>query len=82
MKCQIIFHFFIQKNIKNKLLIANCIATSLMNNYFLHFAGSLHEAKMWKNIKIYNLFDKKFIKNFENFKKKKLIGKPLGKITP
>ena len=48
MKCQIIFHFFIQKNIKNKKLIANCIATSLMNNYFLHFAGSWHELKCGK----------------------------------
>ena len=71
MKCQIIFHFFIQKKYRNnKLLIANCIATSLMNNYFLHFAGSWHEAKMWKNENYSDLFDRKYQKNFENFKKK------------
>ena len=29
-----------------------------------------------------DLFDRKYQKNFENFKKKKLKGKPLGKITP
>ena len=53
-----------------------------MNNYFLHFAGSWHEAKMWKNRNLNDLFDRKYLKNFENFKKKKLKGKPLGKITP
>ena len=26
----------------------------LMNNYFLHFAGSWHECQMWKNKNIIN----------------------------
>lgn len=77
------FPFLYSKKYRNnKLLISNCIASSLMNNYFLHFAGSWHEAKMWKNENFSDLFDRKYQKNFENFKKKKLKGKPLGKITP
>jgi len=66
----------------NKKLVASCIASSLMNNHFLHFAGSWHETDMWKNTKINSLFDRKFLNKFEKFKTKKLTGKPLGKIIP
>ena len=77
------FPFLYSKKFRNnKKLIANCISSSLFNNYFLHFAGSWHEGDMWKNKYIYSLFDRNFLKNFEYYKKRKLKGKPLGKITP
>ena len=37
---------------------------------------------MWKNRNLNDSFDRKYLKNFENFKKKKLKGKPLGKSLP
>jgi len=51
-----LYKFKNNKNIINKY----CIESSLLNNYFLHFAGSWFESNMWK---IYDIFTEK---NFEN----------------
>ena len=64
-------------------VVQNCIDASLLDNYFLHFAGSWHESNMWKK------YDYKFSKqneviynNFIKFKMKPSLGKPLGVIKP
>jgi hypothetical protein len=76
------YYSFLYKNEKNKELVRYCIRNSLMNNYFLHFAGSWNECQMWKTTKI---FDKKTINEWRQFEKyylKKPKGIPLGKIAP
>ena len=67
---------------KNKDLISACIDSSLINNYFLHFAGSWYEGDMWKQKNKKNFFGDKYISNFNEYKKIRLKGKPLGRICP
>lgn len=70
------------KNKSNNMII-KCIETSLINNYFLHFAGSWYESSMWKNKKI--LKDKNAIninKKFDFIKKVDFTSKPVGIIKP
>ena len=55
----------------------------MMDNYFLHFAGSWHEGKMWKIRDIFSKIDLiKFDSEFSGYLKKKLSGKPKGRILP
>lgn len=75
------YPFLYQKEFANKKNISSCIEASMLNNYFLHFAGSWGEAQMYKyrNIFIRNL------KNYEKLNKyysKKVSGKPKGVIKP
>ncbi len=67
---------------KNLDLISACIDSSMINNYFLHFAGSWYEGDMWKTSKIGNLFDINFKRKLKKYKKLKLKGKPKGRISP
>ena len=67
---------------KNKKLINYCIESSLINNHFLHFAGSWYESKMINNFKPNLLKKKKFIPELKIYLDKKFIGKPYGFIKP
>jgi hypothetical protein len=70
---------FLYKTRENKLVI-ECLLASLMNNYFLHCAGSWNEGRMWKNI----LFQKKniiFFENLDKYLRKKVTGKFRGYIS-
>ncbi len=67
---------------KNSNLIASCIDSSLLNNYFLHFAGSWYEGDMWLSKKIGKLFGENFNKKYNLYKKKKLKGIPIGRLIP
>ena len=74
---------FLYKIKKDKKLIRECIESTMMDNYFLHFAGSWHEGKMWKIRDIFSKIDViKFDNEFSNYLKKKLYGKPKGRILP
>ena len=42
------FPFLYDKNVTTKKIIKECIEKSILDNYFLHFAGSWHENDMWK----------------------------------
>ena len=70
------------KNLRSEV-IQDCIDASLLDNYFLHFAGSWHESNMWKFYK-YNFFKEKAIQynNFKEFQKKPMKGKPIGIVKP
>lgn len=60
---------------------AQCIESSLINNYFLHFPGSWVEGKMWKNINIGKfLLKQKIIKKIKYHLNKNYSGKSLGMI--
>lgn len=62
---------------KNKELIKECLLNCLMNNYFVHCAGSWHEGRMWKNILFNNqniFFYEKLNKFFRSSVKSKIRG--------
>ena len=67
---------------KNNDLISACIDSSLMNNYFLHFAGSWYEGDMWKQKRKKNFFGYNYYLKFNEYKKIKLKGIPMGRIVP
>lgn len=76
------YYPFLYKN--NKFygrIAAECIASSLINKYFLHFPGSWIEGCMWKNANIGEVFaDKQLSKNIMLHLKKNYSGKALGLI--
>ncbi len=64
------FPFLYDYGKKNKKLQSECVTSSLMSNYFLHFCGSWHESYMI-NLKNNYLFNRNrnLIKNFYKYKK-------------
>lgn len=60
--------------------IQSCIEASLMSNYFLHFAGSWHESKMWTMGNIFK--DHSFFDRYYQYLDEDVTGKPLGMIKP
>ena len=73
---------FLYEARKNNALVKKCVELCLMDNYFLHFAGSWHESSLWK---IKNIFESKKInflnKKFKEYEKRKLKAKPKGRIV-
>ena len=64
-------------------LIKKCIEASLFTNYFLHFAGSWHEGKMWEQVKVFDTPDSlEMFSAFGEYMKTPVYGKPLGAIKP
>lgn len=77
------YPFLYNKNYcKNLNLVSACVDSSVMNNYFLHFAGSWHEGSMWKSKKIGKFFGKIFNKKYLLYKKMKLKGTLHGRLIP
>lgn len=77
------YPFLYTNHRENLPLIKECIEASLFTNYFLHFAGSWHEGKMWEQVKVLDtpeslaMFDA-----FSEYMKVPVYGKPLGAIKP
>jgi len=64
-------------------LIKQCIEASLFTNYFLHFAGSWHEGKMWEQVKVFDTPESlAMFQDFAEYLKTPVYGKPLGAIKP
>ena len=64
-------------------LIKECIEASLFTNYFLHFAGSWHEGKMWEQVKVLDTPESlEMFRAFDEYRKIPVYGKPLGAIKP
>jgi hypothetical protein len=64
-------------------LIKKCIEASLFTNYFLHFAGSWHEGKMWEQVKVFDTPESlEMFSAFDEYMKTPVYGKPLGAIKP
>jgi len=64
-------------------LIEECIEASLMENYFLHFAGSWYESDMWKKGDIFSSDDKqKELDEYYNYLATPVTGKSKGIIRP
>ena len=54
------YPFLYKKDYNRSKVIKDCIETSLLNNFFLHFAGNWPESKMWKTKNVLNEVSKKF----------------------
>jgi len=63
-------------------MIIKCIDLALLDNYFLHFAGSWHESNMWKSDKILDKESISMIKDFNLYLNLPVTGDPLGMIRP
>jgi hypothetical protein len=75
---------FLYTNHRDNLsLIKECIEASLFTNYFLHFAGSWHEGKMWEQVKVLDTPESlEMFSAFGEYMKIPVYGKPLGAIKP
>lgn len=71
---------YILKNLKNNSLIKDFIISVLLDNYFLHFAGSGYDGTIWQKKKFIVKDDLKILKKLNLYRKKKLKGLPKIKI--
>jgi hypothetical protein len=69
------------KNLNHDLIIKS-IQASLTTNYFLHFAGSWHESKMWLTKGIIDKVYLEYLNEFSEYEKLNLSGKPIGMVSP
>ena len=77
------YPFLYANHKENLLLIKECIEASLFTNYFLHFAGSWHEGKMWEQVKVLDTPETlEMFSAFSDYLKTPVYGKPLGAIKP
>jgi hypothetical protein len=64
-------------------LIKQCIESALLDNYFLHFAGSWHESDMWKMGGVFDSKEKKIeIRDYYKYLKESVTGDSKGMIKP
>ena len=77
------YPFLYASHRENLSLIKECIEASLFTNYFLHFAGSWHEGKMWEQVKVFDTPESlEMFSAFDEYMKVPVYGKPLGAIKP
>jgi hypothetical protein len=74
---------FLYKYTGDNKLVKECVESSLMSNYFLHFAGSWHESDMWKINDIFSDKDKQIeIESYYKYLETTLTGNPIGVVRP
>ncbi|MEY3414738.1 MAG: hypothetical protein RJA79_1613, partial [Actinomycetota bacterium] len=77
------YPFLYGEHRSNLSLIKTCIEASLFTNYFLHFAGSWHEGKMWEQVRVFDTSESlSMFSDFADYQKVPVFGKPLGQIKP
>jgi len=77
------YPFLYSEHKDNMPLIKNCIEASLFSNYFLHFAGSWHEGKMWEQVRVLDTPESlSMFEAFNAYMKVPVFGKPLGQVKP
>jgi hypothetical protein len=68
---------------KNSDIVKKCVESSLINSFFLHFAGSWNESNMWKMDNIFQTKEKIFeIEKYYKYMKTTVSGNPVGQIKP
>ena len=71
------------KKFRKKNIQSACVTSSLLSNYFLHFAGSWDESEMIKSATNYVLNDdKNLIRRLYRYNKIRPKAKPKGLIRP
>jgi len=74
---------FLYRDSKNLNLIRECIESSLLNNYFLHFCGSWVESDMFMIDDVYaNKSLREDVIDLIEYVKKPFTGNPVGMIKP
>lgn len=77
------YPFLFEEGLHNQQLVRSCIEASLYANHFLHFAGSWHEAQMWK---IGGFFSdsksSESLTSYLNYLEVPVTGSPKGMIKP
>ena len=76
------FPFLYSEHRYDDAVIKSCVRASLLDNYFLHFAGSWYESDMWRNA---DLMPDVAVDNFMNFQSycaTPVTGQPKGVIRP
>ena len=68
------------KSLNNTSLLGELTSTILMDNYFLHFAGSGKESVFWKKKNFLKNINFNLLKDFNKYYLKKLKGLPKIKI--
>jgi hypothetical protein len=63
-------------------IIKKCVQSSLLDNYFLHFAGAWHESNMWKIDKVLTKQDILTFQNFHSYLSEQASGVPIGMVKP
>ena len=77
------YPFLYGEHRNNLSLMKSCIEASLFTNYFLHFAGSWHEGKMWEQVRVFDTSESlSMFGDFADYLKVPVFGKPLGQIKP
>ena len=77
------YSFLYQSRETDQELLKESIEASLFTNYFLHFAGSWHESKMWEQVKVLdNPETLAMFAAFDDYMKMPVTGKPKGAIKP
>jgi hypothetical protein len=77
------YPFLYSEHKNNWQLIKSCIEASLFTNYFLHFAGSWHEGKMWEQVRVLDTPESlSMFEAFNAYMKVPVFGKPLGQVKP
>ena len=71
---------FMLKSLNNTSLLGELTSTILMDNYFLHFAGSGKESVFWKKKNFLKNINFNLLKDFNKYYLKKLKGLPKIKI--
>ena len=77
------YPFLYYKKFRKKNIQSACVTSSLLSNYFLHFAGSWDESEMIKSATNYVLNDdKNLIRRLYRYNKIRPKAKPKGLIRP
>jgi hypothetical protein len=76
------FPFLYKKNLRKKELIVECVEKSILENFFLHFAGGWGESDMCKIKKIFSKKKINFYKKYYDYFKVVPFAKPKGIIKP
>ncbi|MDB3982312.1 hypothetical protein N9419_02490 [Candidatus Pelagibacter sp.] len=72
----------IMKYLKNLEIMSEMVTSTILDNYFLHFAGAGPEASIWMKSNFFNRINKKLLSEYNNYYLKKLEGRKLYKKNP
>jgi hypothetical protein len=77
------YPFLYEQKADNDGLVRSCIEAALIQNHFLHFAGSWHESAMWKQgVPFEGKSRQQTIEAYRAYLEMPVTGEPKGMIRP
>lgn len=76
------FPFLYSEHRNNDTVIKSCVRASLLDNYFLHFAGSWYESDMWKIDTLVDDTTVERLRDFADYCSMPVTGQPIGIVRP